>query len=90
MNDWREMAVVTLNDNRDVFPDAHKLPATNLPTSATGPVQRLVCVLDNCLSDLSFIDIFVYFLLIFSSFHWNELMQSRIVRRPSVRLSVCL
>ena len=31
---------------------------------------------------------------IFSSFHWNELMQSRGVRRPSVcpsvRLSVCL
>jgi len=25
-----------------------------------------------------------------SSFHWNELMQSRGVRRPSVCLSVCL
>jgi len=24
-----------------------------------------------------------------SLFHWNELMQSRGVRRPSVRLSVC-
>jgi len=26
----------------------------------------------------------------FSSFHWNELMQSRGVRRPSIRPSVCL
>ena len=30
------------------------------------------------------------FLSIFSSFHWNELMQSRGVRRPSVCPSVCL
>jgi len=29
-------------------------------------------------------------LVIFSSFHWNELMQSRSVRRPSVCLSVRL
>lgn len=33
-----------LNDCRDVFPDGSKLPATNLPTSAAGPVQRFALV----------------------------------------------
>jgi len=33
-----------LNVDRDVFPDANKLPDTNLPVSATGPVHRSVCL----------------------------------------------
>ena len=37
------MSRCLLNDDRDVvFPDGNKLPSTNLPTSATGPVQRFV------------------------------------------------
>jgi len=31
-----------LNVDRDVFPDANKLPDTNLPVSATGPVHRFL------------------------------------------------
>ena len=35
-----------VNDYRDseVFPGGSKLPVTNLPASATGPVQRSVCL----------------------------------------------
>jgi len=36
------MTRCVLNYDRYVFPDGNKLPVTNLPASATGPVQRFV------------------------------------------------